>query len=150
MMKKRQGVYAVLFSFVVLMLLLQGCKADVKEPSSKYPSEKIEELAQCLTDNGVVMYGAFWCPHCANTKKKFGYAFSYVNYIECDPRCIPDEKGNIIAACQGYEGRPELCIERDIKGYDTWTFPDGTRAVGEPSLELLDEESGCNVLPEVE
>ena len=141
---KKRGKLAVIF-LISIALLLQACKSS-GESSSKYPQEKIDKLAKCLTNNGVVMYGAFWCPHCANTKKKFGSSFGYVNYVECDPRCKPDEQGKILVACQGYEGQPELCLEREIEGYDTWIFSDGTRAVGEPALELLDERSGCNIL----
>ncbi|MDP3916834.1 MAG: hypothetical protein Q8Q42_00935 [Nanoarchaeota archaeon] len=145
-MLKKRGVITVIL-LVALMLVLQGCTVN---SSSKYPQETIDKLAQCLTDNDVIMYGAFWCPHCTNTKKKFGSSFGYVNYVECDPRCKPDENGKIMRACGGYEGQPELCLEREIEAYDTWTFPDGTRLVGEPSLESLDQKSGCNILPKGE
>jgi len=134
----------VLTFLVAIAFLLISCSSS---DNKNYSQETIDKLAQCLTEKEVVMYGAFWCPHCANTKKKFGSSFGYINYVECDPKCKPDERGNILSACKGYEGQPELCLERGIEGYDTWTFPDGTRAVGEPALELLDAKSGCNVLP---
>ncbi len=141
-MQKR--VLIGLIGLLSILLVLQGCSSASKQ---KYAQEDIDTLAQCLTENDVVMYGAFWCPHCAKTKKKFGSSFGYINYVECDPKCKPDENGVIHGACQGHEGQPELCLERDIEGYDTWILGDGTRAIGEPSLELLDERSGCHVLP---
>jgi hypothetical protein len=144
-MDKRGKLLLVLL--ISLTVLLASCSS---KDSNKYSQDTIDKLAQCLTENEVVMYGAFWCPHCANTKKRFGSSFGYVNYVECDPKCKPDENGKILGACKGYEGQPELCLERGIEGYDTWTFPDGSRAVGEPSLELLDEKSGCNILPKGE
>jgi hypothetical protein len=139
-MEKRGKLLIIIL--ISVMTLLQGCISD----SAKYSEEQIDELAKCLTANEVVMYGAFWCPHCANTKKKFGTSFGHINYIECDPRCKPDKNGKLIPACKGHLGQPELCLEREIEGYDTWTFPDGTRLIGEPSLESLDENSGCNIL----
>lgn len=63
-------------------------------------------VARHLSDRGVVMYGAYWCPHCADQKKLFGGAFKYVNYVECDPN--------------GKDARPALCQLKGIKGYPTW------------------------------
>jgi hypothetical protein len=100
----------------------------------KYQQEDVETLAKCLTEKGTVMYGAYWCPHCARTKARFGEAFRYVTYVECDPK--------------GDNARPELCIEKKIDKYDTWEFADGTFFVSEPSFELLAERSGC-VAPEL-
>ena len=42
-------------------------------------------LANHLTMIGAQMFGAYWCPHCQEQKKKFGDAFSAVDYVECDP-----------------------------------------------------------------
>ena len=30
-----------------------------------------DHLTACLRDNGSVMFGASWCPHCADQKKLF-------------------------------------------------------------------------------
>lgn len=138
----------ILVILISLTLLLTAC--GPKGESSKYSQEDLDNLAQCLTENDVVMYGAFWCPHCVNSKKKFGSGVGYLNYVECDSKCKPDENGKILSACKGHKGQPELCLERDIEGYDTWIFGDGTRTTGEPALELLDERSNCNVLPKAE
>ncbi|MDP4039516.1 MAG: hypothetical protein Q8P57_02970 [Candidatus Pacearchaeota archaeon] len=117
------GIVAlVVVIFLVIFLL----------PSKKSSSE-LEEFAKCLTEKGAVMYGAFWCPHCANTKKKFGESFRYINYVECDPR--------------GENEQAELCIEKEILSYDTWTFSDGSRLISEPKLKELAEKTSCP-LPE--
>jgi hypothetical protein len=115
--------------FVATVLLLSGCGSG-----GQYTKESLDSFAQCLTANDVVMYGAFWCPHCANTKKKFGSSFQYVTYVECDPR--------------GDDEQSELCLEREIENYDTWEFADGSRVVGEPKFETLSGMSGC-AMPEV-
>lgn len=88
------------------------------------------ELAQCLTDKGVKMYGAYWCPHCQAQKKDFGAAFKKVTYVECaipgDPRAQTQE-----------------CKDANIQGYPTWVFPDGSRQSGEITLVRLAERAGC-------
>lgn len=110
---------------LVLILVLSACSSN----SNSVPQEKIETLSKCLTENNVVMYGAFWCPHCARTKKNFGPAFKNINYVECDPR--------------GDNEQSELCIEKKIESYDTWEFASGERVIGEPTFEVLAEKSGC-------
>ena len=86
------------------------------------------ELAQCLTDKDVKMYGAFWCGACASQKKLFGSAFNEINYIECDER--------------GENGQPEVCQLEGITGYPTWSI-NGQKASGVKSLESLAAEAGC-------
>ncbi len=75
------------------------------------------------------MYGTFWCPHCAKTKKLFGSSFNYVNYVECDPR--------------GDNEQSILCISKNIDKYDTWEFADKTRIISEPTFEQLSQKTGC-------
>ena len=78
------------------------------------------------------MYGAYWCPHCAQQKKLFGQAgFAQVHYVECDPN--------------GENSQAKLCLERKIDGYPTWVFSDGSRTSGETSLEDLAQKSGCQL-----
>lgn len=119
--------YAVIL--IAAALLITSCASG-----PNYTTAQVDEFAQCLTENDVVMYGAFWCPHCSRTKKMFGSSFQYVNYVECDPR--------------GDNEQSELCAEKEILNYDTWEFADGSRYISEPSFETLSERSGCP-LPEV-
>jgi hypothetical protein len=110
---------------LIVLLFLAGC-------GQQYSRESVDEFAKCLTENGVVMYGTFWCPHCANVKKDFGESFRHINYIECDPR--------------GDDEQAELCIEKDIQEYATFEFSDGSRLVGEPNFEELGGKTGCEIL----
>ncbi|MBI5413274.1 hypothetical protein HZA42_02930 [Candidatus Peregrinibacteria bacterium] len=105
-----------------LMLILGGC-ADA---GAKYVG-----FAQCLTERGVKMYGAFWCSHCANQKKLFGSSFSEINYIECDPR--------------GPKPNPGLCLEKKIESFPTWEFQDGSQLKGELTFKQLAEKSTCKL-----
>ena len=86
-------------------------------------------LAQCLKDNGAVFYGAFWCSHCQNQKELFGAAAPALPYVECS---TPD----------GYS-QTFVCKEKEIKGYPTWRFADGSELDGEQSFATLAEKSGC-------
>lgn len=93
---------------------------------------KYDGFAKCLTDRGVKMYGAWWCPHCQEQKDKFGKAsFKLAPYVEC-----------------GVQGdtsiRTQVCKEADIKHYPTWQFPPtGERVERVFELEELSERTGC-------
>jgi len=100
-----------------------------------YSSRKISTLdnfAKCLTSKGLKMYGAWWCPHCAEQKESFGYAFQYVNYTEC-----------------GIEGQThsvnEQCKKEGIKNFPTWQFSDGSRHEGVLTVSDLADKSGCKL-----
>lgn len=98
--------------------------------STSTPNQKkMDELATCLQEKGVKMYGAFWCPHCNEQKKMFGSSFSKIQYIECS---TPDGKGQL-----------QVCKDAGIDGYPTWEFPNGIRASGELSALELAEKAGC-------
>ena len=86
-------------------------------------------LAQCLKQNGVVFYGAFWCPHCKAQKAEFGDAVPALPYVECS---TPD--GN---------AQTPICIQKNITSYPTWVFPDGSRLTGEQPLETLADKGSC-------
>ena len=82
----------------------------------------IIKLAQFLTAKGMIMYGAYWCPHCKDQKALFGDAFKYVDYVECDP--------------QGPNANPDECTAQGIDGYPTWIYQ-GTKYSGEQALSKL-------------
>jgi len=85
----------------------------------------IDKFAKCLSEKGVTMYGAEGCGHCKQQKEMFGDSFKYVNYVEC-----PD--------------KPDLCLEKGIKGYPTWII-NGMLYLGAQSLETLSSLTGCNL-----
>lgn len=109
-----------IFSSAAFILILAGCSSI---------GNKYNELAQCLTDKKVEMYGTFWCPYCAKQKKAFGKAFDYITYVECDPR--------------GQNPEPDRCLEKKIEGYPTWIFPDGERLTGGQKPEDLARKVNC-------
>ena len=84
-------------------------------------------LANHLTAIGAQMFGAYWCPHCKEQKKKFGDAFSAVDYVECDPG--------------GDNPQTQLCLDNNIEAFPTWVIY-GEHHLGAHSLEELAELSG--------
>src|SRR3954447_23278247 len=44
---------------------------------------RLDAFAKCLSTKQVKMYGAYWCPHCAEQKEMFSSSFRYVSYVEC-------------------------------------------------------------------
>lgn len=93
-------------------------------------SSPLDNFAQCLTDSGVKMYGADWCPHCQNQKKLFSSAFKFIDYTECAVPSNPRQQA-------------KACSDADISGYPTWVFANGQRIEGEASFEDLSKISGC-------
>lgn len=94
-------------------------------------SHRYDSFAKCLKDRHVLMYGAYWCPHCAEQKEKFGASFKYAPYVECG---IP---GNT-------RGEQEVCKDAGIKHFPTWQFPPvGERVEQVLSLDDLSDRTGC-------
>jgi len=64
-------------------------------------------LAVHLTQRGVKMYGASWCPHCVEQKELFGAAARRLPYVECS---------------SGGPGTPQTqaCRAAGISQYPTW------------------------------
>ncbi len=79
-------------------------------------------LARHLREKGAVMYGAHWCPHCAEQKALFGDAAKDVPYVEC--------------AADTVNGRPDLCEKAGVKIFPTWVMG-AERLTGVQSLSAL-------------
>jgi phage baseplate assembly protein gpV len=91
----------------------------------------MDDFAKCLTGKGAQMYGAWWCPHCAEQKELFGYAFQYIKYNECS---LPGERTET-----------EQCKQAGIKHFPTWQYPDGSRTEGTEPLSFLSQKTGCKL-----
>lgn len=115
------------FTIIVsgLVILATGAFIVSRQPQK---ASALDGFAQCLTQKGVTMYGAYWCSHCQNEKRAFGDAFKYVTYVECTEN-------------------PKACTDVGVKGYPTWTLPDGTKLEGEQGIVTLSKATGC-ALPE--
>lgn len=100
---------------------------------ARYQSHRYDSFAKCLTDRHVVMYGAYWCPHCAEQKEKFGASFEYAPYVECGVQGNTREE-------------QQVCKDAGIKHFPTWQFPPtGERAERVFSLQELSDRTGCSL-----
>lgn len=133
-----------IIALLIMVVFIAGCSS-----SGGYSKEKLDSLANCLADNNIKEYGAFWCPNCAKQEKMFGSSHEILRdrqvYIECDPRCVRDSDGDLPQACRGIEGKAEECLENNIDKYPTWVFQDGSRVIGVQELSELASKTGCNL-----
>jgi Thioredoxin len=117
----RRVIYAVLVAAALALAYYLGNRTQ----------HKYDNFARCLSDRGVKMYGAWWCPHCQEQKEKFEKSFEYVPYVECGI------KGDL-------HGVSQVCKQEDIRHYPTWQFPPtGERVERIFSLEELRDRTGC-------
>lgn len=116
---RRVALSSGLIVALVLTVSILAQWAATQDPAQ---TDFQNKLAKYLTNQGAVIYGAYWCPHCADQKELFGKAFSLVNYVECDPK--------------GENPNPKLCNEKGIKLYPTWEIK-GKRYEGVLSLDQL-------------
>jgi hypothetical protein len=106
----------ILILSIVSLLVLSGCTG------------KNDALAEHLTQEGVLMYGAFWCSACNQQKAILGKSFKKINYVECS---TPEGKA-----------QTPICIQEGISSYPTWQFADGTKVTGVFTIQQLKEKSG--------
>ncbi|MEY4722940.1 MAG: hypothetical protein RLZZ324_453 [Candidatus Parcubacteria bacterium] len=124
---------AMIFRTAVLVVLVitAAAIALVRMEDKKAGPDLRIPLAQCLTEKGVKMYGAYWCPHCQQQKKDFGKeAFDKITYVEC---AIPGDPQSQTPACK----------DAGVTSYPTWVFPSGDRPTGEQPLKDLADKAGC-------
>jgi uncharacterized membrane protein len=87
----------------------------------------VRGLAEHLSKTDAKFYGASWCPHCADQKKKFGSSVKRIPYVECSP---------------GGQQAPSapICKEKNITNYPTWII-NGQRYTGIQELDALAQAS---------
>jgi hypothetical protein len=118
---RRTAVYAALIAAAFGLAYYLGHRSQHQH----------DAFARCLSDRGVKMYGAYWCPHCQEQKEKFAASFEYAPYIECGV------KGDAHAQAQ-------VCKDENVKHYPTWQFPPtGERVERIFSLQELSDRTGC-------
>ena len=84
-------------------------------------------LAKHLTESGITMYSAYWCPHCNEQKEMFGQeAVSELKIVEC--------------AEDGINNQSDLCKQKGIEGYPSWEINNQIES-GIKSLEELSRRS---------
>jgi len=96
-------------------------------PSPAVAKSNIRTFAECISRSGAIFYGAHWCPHCANQKVDFGKSAHRLPYVECYK--------------DGTRTKLKQC--KEIRGFPTWVFADGSKKSGHLSIETLARRTGC-------
>ena len=122
----KRGVLIFWGVLVALIVLGVGASFFAQAKPGQY-----DKLAQCIKSQGVIFYGAFWCPHCQRTKGLFGSSAKYLPYVECSN---PDG-----------QTQTQICIDKKITSYPTWIRPDGAQLGGENTLAQWAAFSGCTL-----
>ena|SRR3989338_5661562 len=114
------------FGVLVLIAVLVVYKMIQTSGPGQY-----DTFAQCLSEKGVKMYGAYWCPVCKTQKTMFGNSWDYIQYVECSK---PNR-----------QGQTKFCTDAGILSYPTWEFSGGEKIEGLQTLEELAEKTNCTV-----
>jgi hypothetical protein len=94
-------------------------------------NHRYDEFAKCLTSKQAKMYGAYWCPHCADQKEEFGASFRYVNYVEC--------------AIKGSSAMTPACKAAGVQHFPSWQFGQGPLVEAVFPLQELSDKTGCSL-----
>ena len=116
------------FAAIAILLLHANYVAPRAEPAGP-EDPMIRALAEHLTDEGVLFYGASWCPHCQEQKRLFGASASRLPYIECSPAGANTPQA-------------PSCSRAGVQSYPTWVI-EGRAIAGEVlSLSQLANATG--------
>jgi hypothetical protein len=115
----------------VIAVLILAAFAAVIYLGLRKRGSRFDSFAKCIAAKQAKMYGAYWCPHCAEQKEMFESSFQYVPYVECG---VP-----------GSRDEAPACKEAGIKHFPTWQFADGERREGTQPLQALGTKTGCDL-----
>ncbi len=116
---------------VIILVLIVAAFALAYYLGRRHRAHRLDAFAKCLAGKQTRMYGAFWCPHCADQKELFESSFQYVPYVECGTK--------------GSRAENETCLQAGIKKFPTWEFAGGERHEGVMPVQALSEKTGCNL-----
>ncbi len=116
---------------IVTVLLIVAAFGAVIYLGVRKRGHRLDAFAQCLAAKPAKMYGAYWCPHCADQKAMFESSFHYVPYVECG---VP-----------GSRDEAQVCKDAGIKHFPTWEFAGGERLEGTQSLQFLGTKTACSL-----
>ena len=68
---------------IIVVVLIASAFAAAAGLGIYKRNHRYDNFARCLAEKKAVMYGLYWCEHCAEQKELFGASFQYVPYVEC-------------------------------------------------------------------
>ena len=124
--KKTKKTNKFIISGLILLIIIAGIIYYIKV-SNSMNNNTIDNLAKCLANNGVKMYGTYWCPHCQDQKAMFGDSGKILIDLGIYVECTEDKA---------------QCDKAGIEGYPTWVI-DNQQYPGVKSLDQLKQLGGC-------
>ena len=115
--KNIKTVYIVVLAIAVVILMIWFFWPQAVVSRSSF--------GDCMTANGVTLYGSDQCSHCESQKKILGENFESINYVNCSFNA--DE-----------------CRQKGISFYPVWSR-DNKVLAGVQSIQSLSEFSGCEL-----
>jgi thiol-disulfide isomerase/thioredoxin len=126
--EQKKSIQRQKFAILILLAISAVLAIFVYVQGLPPPPHLYDALAHCISESSTTFYGAFWCPHCAAQKTKFGTGAQYLPYVECS---LPNHSED------------QTCADAKIVNYPTWQFKDGSRLVGVQSPATLAKKTGC-------
>jgi hypothetical protein len=117
---------------VLLYVIVGALFAGAYLAGRYYKNHKYDSFAKCIATRNAKMYGLYWCSHCADQKREFGYSFHYVPYVECASENDPHE---LTSACKA----------AGVKLFPSWQFGSDPPKEGVLSLQELSQKTGCSL-----
>lgn len=129
-MKEQKWIIGIVVGLLAATGIFFSLSKKAVAPSASEIASSAEDAAfgQFLKDNGVIFYGAFWCPHCQRVKKELGEAVWKPIYVECS---TPDGKDET-----------QQCKDAKIDSFPTFVFKDGSRQSGEMTRDEIAARAG--------
>ena len=95
----------------------------------------IDRLVKFMSEKGMTMYGASWCPHCQAQKKALGDAVKDLKYVECSSSTTQKEQA---AECSAVNFTDSADGKKytSIQGYPTWIYQ-GVGYSGEMNIQKM-------------
>ena len=112
--KSNKKIILISIVSIVFVLIVGGIGFSYMNSLKPGP---LDDFAQCLTDNGAVMYGATWCKYTQGQKAMFGNSMRFIDYRD-------------------FSKNPEVKIT------PTW-FIDGQKHENVQSFDKLASITGC-------
>jgi thiol-disulfide isomerase/thioredoxin len=113
----------------LVILLLHANYVAPQEAPAGPEDPTVRALAEHLAEQGVLFYGASWCPHCQEQKRLFGASADRLPYIECSP-AGPNSP------------QAPSCNRAGVQTYPTWIINDRAYVGEVLSLAQLADASG--------
>ncbi|OGZ08279.1 MAG: hypothetical protein A3C93_05195 [Candidatus Lloydbacteria bacterium RIFCSPHIGHO2_02_FULL_54_17] len=106
-------------------------------------AERADQLTECLTKAGAVMYSAWWCPYCLRQLQMIDPAFTREDMKDTEK--LADKFPFVVECADPKTGQFTGKCPSGLRGVPAWRFSDGTQMSGMQPLEALSAKTSCAI-----